>query len=260
MIAIASYNPGSRGAKALRDALRQKGYRCNILASPERSRYRQKASHFVINWGVSDQRYNVEPSLNYFSNVNDASDKSRAFNVLGASGVNIPQCTTDVQVAREWGRVMARTLLRSHSGNGLYYCDLRDGGELLTSYDGSPVRLYVQYIPKTAEYRVHVCGEEVADVQRKARQREVPDDQVNWQIRNHHNGFIFARNEDMGEVPQCVKDEAIKAVRALGLHYGAVDIGYHDRHGAVVYEVNTAPGLEGTTVDNLSDIIINRYI
>jgi D-alanine-D-alanine ligase-like ATP-grasp enzyme len=88
----------------------------------------------------------------------------------------------------------------------------------------------------------------VIDVQQKRRNTAIPDDKVNWQIRNHDNGFIFARSDI--SPPRCVTSASLAAVAALGLDFGAVDLGYNQKaKKCVVYEVNTAPGLEGTTVD-----------
>ena len=109
--------------------------------------------------------------------------------------------------------------------------------------------MYTMYIPKTTEYRIHVLGDKVIDVQEKKRNTEIPDDEVNWQIRNNCNGFIFARSDVVA--PKCVSDNAVRAVSALGLDFGAVDIGYNaKRDKCRVYEVNTAPGLEGSTLDS----------
>ncbi|MNJ09659.1 hypothetical protein D3C77_38070 [compost metagenome] len=106
-------------------------------------------------------------------------------------------------------------------------------------------------MPKKEEYRIHVFNGEVVDVQRKARKKDVPDDQVNWKVRNLANGFIFARGEEaLGNVPQDVLDQAVKAVAALGLDFGAADVVYNDKQGkAYCLEVNTAPGLSGSTLD-----------
>ena len=53
------------------------------------------------------------------------------------------------------------------------------------------------------------------------------------------------------------KNAAIKAVEALDLDFGAVDI-IETRQGEIfVLEVNTAPGLEGKTVESYGNAILN---
>lgn len=57
-----------------------------------------------------------------------------------------------------------------------------------------------------------------------------------------------------------IETEAIKAVNALGLDFGAVDIVTEKNTGIpYVLEVNTAPGNEGTTTQKYVDSII-EYI
>src|SRR5690606_32924060 len=72
---------------------------------------------------------------------------------------------------------------------------------------------------------------------------------VNFMIRNHRNGFIFQRNEIT--IPADVEVQATKAFEASGLDFGAVDVIWNEHEGrAYVLEINSAPGLEGTTLDN----------
>lgn len=91
--------------------------------------------------------------------------------------------------------------------------------------------------------------ERVLLVQRKARDRSVPDDQVNWRVRNHSNGFIYVRQDVVA--PTVVVDAAREVFAHTGLDFGAVDVVYNEqRASAFVLEVNTAPGLEGQTVQD----------
>lgn len=60
-------------------------------------------------------------------------------------------------------------------------------------------------------------------------------------------------------VKQKHRDIAHAAVRALGLDFGAVDIGEKADGTLVVLEVNRAPGIEGGTVEKYRDAI-NRWI
>ncbi|MNZ03502.1 hypothetical protein D3C78_201770 [compost metagenome] len=167
--------------------------------------------------------------------------------------VRTPEFTTDRYLAMQWldkgFTVVERHVLNGNSGEGIRLVEPtrneEDRGE-----DNKIERcpLYVKYVPKKQEYRIHVCGGVAVDIQRKARRKDVADDAINWKIRNHGNGFIFARNED-GITPPDVLVQAVNAVKALGLDFGAVDVIFNDKEQkAYVLEVNTAPGLAGETL------------
>lgn len=164
----------------------------------------------------------------------------------GGPTVSIPDYTTDIHIASQWigmgHTVVERHILNGNSGAGIR---LVEPGEENLSH----CPLYVKYVPKKQEYRVHVCGGEAVDIQRKARRKDVDDEDINWKIRNHDNGFVFARNED-GFVPPDVVVQAVNAVKSLGLHFGAVDVIFNDKaQKAYVLEVNTAPGMVGATLE-----------
>jgi glutathione synthase/RimK-type ligase-like ATP-grasp enzyme len=115
--------------------------------------------------------------------------------------------------------------------------------------------LYVQYKKKRDEYRVHMFRGGVIDVtQKRAVNQEDRTETFNRQIRNHGNGWVFCR-EDV-DPPDAVWGQAYSAVRALGLEFGAVDVIWNDHYQtAYVLEVNTAPGLEGTTLERYVEAI-----
>jgi D-alanine-D-alanine ligase-like ATP-grasp enzyme len=107
--------------------------------------------------------------------------------------------------------------------------------------------LYVMYRKKKREYRVHVAFGRVIDVQQK-RKRTNYDGTVDYAVRNHHTGWVYCREDVVDSTPR--DNLAIRAVDALGLDFGAVDIIYNEHLDAFyLLEVNTAPGLEGTTVE-----------
>jgi glutathione synthase/RimK-type ligase-like ATP-grasp enzyme len=168
--------------------------------------------------------------------------------------VRTPEFTTDRYQAMQWlGKgftVVERHILNGNSGAGIRLVEPVKEGEAMDEEVNAVQRcpLYVKYVPKKQEYRIHVCGGEAVDIQRKARRKDVPDENINWKVRNHDNGFIFARNED-GVVPPDVVNQAVNAVKALGLDFGAVDVIFNDKEQqAYVLEVNTAPGLAGETL------------
>ena len=72
------------------------------------------------------------------------------------------------------------------------------------------------------------------------------------------NGYVYTRGGIVS--PDGMGDLAIRAVAALGYQYGAVDIIYNEkRNQCFVLEVNSRPGLMGTTVERYADALINMY-
>src|SRR5690606_6670178 len=134
--------------------------------------------------------------LNKPESVRLASNKLETFKILDAAGVSIPEYGTQREAAfmflNEGHNVVVRHTLTGHSGEGIEILK-SEGLNRLHDFDTIPkAPLYTKYLKKDQEYRIHVFQGEVFFEQRKARKKEVPADQVNWQIRNHANGFIFA--------------------------------------------------------------------
>jgi hypothetical protein len=76
---------------------------------------------------------------------------------------------------------------------------------------------------------------------------------ANTYIRNHPNGWVFCREEVV--IPPEVIQLAEESVLRMRLDFGAVDIGWHPEFGVALYEINTAPGLEGQTLTNYANTI-----
>lgn len=240
------YNMNSKSAKALASALK-----CRRVY-PDR-KFKNPKDELIINWGFRGSvAFPVSNWLNQPSSVSLASNKLYALTTMRDFGVPVPDFSDDPSVAEEWDDcdILARYELHGHSGSGIRYIGKH---ESVHSYDIAP--LYVKYIKKKDEYRFHVFNGEVIDIQQKRKRRDIDNDEVNYQIRNHSNGFIYARDD---VYPHCtLADLARDAVEALGLDFGAVDIIWNERHGkGYVLEVNTACGLEGSTLDIYKNAII----
>jgi len=200
----------------------------------------------IVNWGSGACPFKVAKVINAPTKVAVSSNKLKTFQVLeGNKEVRIPPFTTDLEVAKSWitdknWKVAVRSLLNANGGRGLSIAS--------TVQELSKAPLYVRYVPKAGEYRVHVVNGVVIRCQKKVMPRgKVP--QGEWAIRNHENGFIFQLARG-GDVPdKQVFDQAIAACAALGLDFGGVDVIWNEASGkAYVLEVNTAPGIEGGTV------------
>lgn len=237
----------SNGCNALRNELEKRGHDVKYILT-KNSNYVPRGDHLIINWGRKQDV--LRQAINYNSAI--ASDKVACFNHLAEHAISAPDSTTSKQVAQEWtdegSIVVCRTLAKASSGRGIVLAH--------TSEEVVDAPLYTRYVKKSDEYRLHVFDGQVIDLQRKARNTDVPDDHVNWQIRTHDNGFIYMR--EGVEVPEEVNQLAIQAVRACNLNFGAVDI-IHNKHydSWYVLEINTAPGLTGATVESYATAIEN---
>lgn len=243
-VKIFTHNPHSEGGKALAGAL---GIR---RIKHEGSTWRPRTGDKVINWGSSQvTQFGPAEFINNPIHVAHSSHKLHFFENMGDvladdDRPRVPGWTTNRAEATTWftgedSKVVCRTLLTSHSGNGIIIAESED--QLVQA------PLYTRYVKKQAEYRVHIVRGRVVDVQRKIRD---PDrTPTNWQVRSHANGFIFVRGSD--ELPQDGIDQSLRAFNASGLDFGAIDVIIESRTGlAHILEINTAPGLTGQTVEN----------
>lgn len=239
---IYSYSNGSKGANLLAEALKVK------LIARQNSRFKGGKDKVVINWGASVLPEAVEASDVYNVNSWIASSKLTTFEHIKDKEYCPSFCTSKEDAIKMFDKkgavVVCRTILNGHSGNGII---IADKPEALVD-----APLYVLYIPKKEEYRVHVAFGKAIHLQRKARSKDVPDEKVNWKVRNHANGFIF-QQEGVECSPQVI-NAAIDAVEACKLDFGAVDVVWNDKNQkAYVLEINTAPGIEGTTVEKYKE-------
>lgn len=220
----------------------------------------KRGAKYVINWGVARHQHNTAGGGNCFNCLQAlqvASNKLVTFQKLkDIEGVRIPEFTTDRNIAYDWLRkdgvaVVVRTKLNGHSGDGIVLVSDKD-----SEIPAAP--LYVKYIKKEKEFRVHVAFGEVIDVQEKRKRKDLPEDfATNYQVRNHQTGWVYCR-EDIQE-PTGLRDMAIRAVLELGLDFGAVDLIYNVKRNEVyVLECNTAPGLEGSTVDRYAEAFVKE--
>ena len=251
------YKMGSRSVKELVDSL--SGYKTRRVKSD--GKYKPFRSHFIINWGNGSvplwyKRFislgmSVSKSfLNHPDKTKIASNKLAAFRKMKKGGVSVPDFTTDRKEATDWLKdsvIVVRKLLSGHSGAGIEIVEPK--GEI----PNAP--LYVRYVKKKAEYRIHVFKGKVIDAQHKRRKSGLEKEEIDTKVRNHDNGWVFCK-EDINP-PKEVLDESLKAMEALQLDFGAVDVIYNDYESkSYVLEVNCAPGLEGSTVTSYKDAIL----
>jgi glutathione synthase/RimK-type ligase-like ATP-grasp enzyme len=188
--------------------------------------------------------------LNHWGAVRIATNKLETFQKFTTANVPHPEWTCDTEVAQTWidqdFKVYGRKILQGHSGQGIIIFE----NETITSDKVCP--MYTKATKAGTEFRIHVGdgGGTIIDMVQKKKRSGFEGGTPG--IRNHSNGWVFARQDI--SVPELVIEAAKAAVKALNLDFGAVDIGYNHRENkAYVYEVNTAPGIEGTTLQKYVD-------
>lgn len=257
MIHLHPYKLGSASAKALKEYILERGHRAVIS-----HRLASNRPRFIVGWGAKPFDFN--PGNNRVMNDPQAtrilSCKKRFFEHVNVANPAItqfiPSWTADRAVAAGWGTtVVARATTTGSGGEGI---------TIVNEGDNLPVApLYVKYQKKTAEYRLHafkVNGEWVVKhIQRKVfvATPERPEP-LNWQVRNHTQGFIFQTEEG---APEAVTEATLAVCGAFaGVSMMALDVIYHaPSRIALVLEANTAPGLEGPRLNVYGDYIIEQY-
>lgn len=207
------------------------------------SRYSPKLNDLIINYGCSYWSFPgpVPLFINSPRLVSYSIHKGQCLHILKGGDVSCPEFTINSNLAEKWieeGKpLIARKSFVGSGGRDAEYMEQVPNN----------IREFVffsQYIKKSAEYRVHVINGEVVDVQQKRKRNGVDAD---FKIRNHDRGWVFCRN-DIDAPDEEVLKESVNAVSKLGLRFGAVDVIWNNHHRkAYILEVNTAPGLEGTT-------------
>lgn len=239
---IYSHGP-SESVKRLKESLRSEGIFCKSIKR-NNSNYRYREDHVVFNYGSS--RPLVFPTINDPSAVAKASNKLKTFQTLKeANFPNIPIFSTSMAEAEEWvsqGRVVyCRQILSGSQGSGIVVANSVE--ELVDA------PLYVMKVPRNLEARVHIFRGEVIDF---AAKKKRSGSESSNEIRNLENGWVFCRESVV--IPDEALVAAKEAVRLIGLDFGAVDICLN-RGIPRVLEINTAPGLVGSTVESYKNAI-----
>lgn len=231
MIYIYPYSSASKSAKDLAKQLGAKRIKL------KNSKFKWSPKKTVINWGHSSPPFEC---IN--KNTKNAIDKLKAFKLLAEHKVSIPKFTEDHNEAMAWvkkGRtVFARKTTTGKEGKGIV---------VLNDFPDTKTPLYTQYVNKKQEFRVHVFNGAVISVREKLLKKGLQPSR----IRNTNNGYVFGHARNLTEAKQtCLHVQAVEAVKALGLDFGAVDIIWNDHYGrAYVLEVNTAPGLSEVGIE-----------
>lgn len=184
----------------------------------------------------------------------DQRDKLTQYKYFRKNGLNFPWFSESKHEARErmWRNegtsILCRLTLRGQEGHGIVIADTPD--QLVDA----PV--YVEYQEKTLEYRVNLFRGHVVNVREKRRKNGVEG--LEPRVRNVENGYVFCIPR--GRTPLEVIEDAIHASKVTDSDIVGVDVAYNARTGQhFLLEVNSAPAMEGVTVDDYATAIIKEF-
>lgn len=205
----------------------------NLIADEDDTIFTNRGGRGDINWG----RYKANTALN--PDIRNVTNKRVMRELFKEHGVPMPKLVTGQEVYEElaplhdWEhgvRFIGRPDQHS-KGRGLWR--IATLGDLRTANRGTRKKKrathFMEYIEAPREYRVHIFKGKSIRISEKA----FNDDKSDYTtVKPEHN-------------VKHVRKAAKKAVKAVGLDFGAVDILANDTQ-CWVLEVNAAPGLGGS--------------
>lgn len=220
-----------------------------LVVSSRRESLEQLTSDLVVRWGSTKRLRQSIPEINSAEAIALSADKEAALKVMRDGEVPTPELTQDFPCI---GRSSHHT-----RGNGFWICMSRL--QMIEAARAGATH-FLEIYPKTKEYRVHVAFGMVLFVQEKI------GDSISNLIWNKKTGFSF-QVIPQSEWRKEIIEPAIKAVELLGLDFGAVDVMsdptkplfgflFNNRplKPVVVCEVNTAPALEGYSLEKYTSL------
>lgn len=230
-----------------------------------------------INWGLTDLGVSNIPNtpiLNHPLHIRRSSNKIETLRLLSANNIPSPIFFLSYREAYNYleanpkEKIVCRTLINSTNGNGIVIAKTLE--ELVDC------RLYTVYFPKKWEIRVHVASfpslstkdtnvafGEVIHISQKRRlsseeleSRGLLSERSKY-IRNLSNGYIYSDRLDSllsPELLEAIGMHCLETFRVLELNFGAVDVLISKNMEYVILEVNSAPGLQGRTLEIYSSV------
>lgn len=259
-----SYDNNSEGATLLQNKLRELGIISEFMPHTRTTLPNLGNKKCIINWGFQRPFPATILDLHIVNkpeNILNASNKKKCFDILKRNNISIPEYTINKEQAKQMltmdgrSKVYCRTTAHGAYGDGIIIAN--------TPREVVNAELYVRSVKCKREYRVYIFNNKMIDLVAAVRCESLPQGVTayNDDIRNWKNGWGWARNAVT--IPQNIKTKleeiSKKAITALGLDFGAIDIVRDYEDNLYILEVNTAPGIEGVTVNKFAEAIKEYY-
>lgn len=227
-------------ARALRDALRAEGF----------------PNGYSINWGVpmEGEHPYYGASWNYLA-ASAINKRSALLTLQGVEGVSVPRTLFTARQAftqlRSWqldglDEILIGRPSYHRAGEGWFPC--RTASDIENA-QGQGATHFTQWIPNARDFRVHIAfGRSIKISERVGAGHSAVEP------RNYSTGAVHQFPQNFGH-RRTLREMAKRAVEALGLQFGAVDMLWGPDGRPFVLEVNTAPRLTDPNSDTLT-----RYV
>jgi hypothetical protein len=144
--------------------------------------------------------------------------------------------------------ILIRTTLTGHGGIGIHKVFNEEEYQRFKGHYWTPL------LNVKKEYRAHILGGKISRLFRKVLQDQSVEE-GDYPIRNSHEGYHF-RLLDHASTPKLVSFCNSIAEKVMGKFY-ALDIGLLEDGSLMVFEANSAPGLNNNTVKDYITFIVD---
>lgn len=210
-----------------------------LLSCPLKKTQRRARLDVLLRWGSSEvfSSTTARLELNTAEAVANASNKARMMGLLASAG--------DIPLPRMAGRNISLDEIKDETGN--YY--IRSNAGVVrygNDFNHNTDAYATQPIPnKRREYRVHVFNGKIVAIYEKI-PHSLAENGTRPALFKSHNCHFSLVDPQRSRCDNVGQGIAIRAVAALGLLFGGVDL-VRTREGEfIVLEVNSAPGLNNT--------------
>lgn len=233
----------------------------------------QRNGTLIVRWGITGPDSSNAVVLNNSQAIHLAANKKTSLIHLSEFAddcLHVPRVYNNRNQIREWP-VVGRPI--QHFGGFGFWLFRGPGGidrmerrVRRRQTRKQPAEYFTSLVPVAREYRVHVFYDGVnrrryrvirTNEKVKVRRTGRYNEDV---VRNHRNGWVFefrhSNDPELVDVRKCAR----RAIRHLGLHFGAVDIGVTSSGTPYVFEVNTAPGLDDGGLRRYAEFIASQYL
>ena len=194
----------------------------------------------VIRYGTTKQR-TIE-AINTAEAIELAADKIRMKQKLLDEGIPTPKFTEDLPAI---GRP------RMHSAGRKYFLCKTPYEKRRAIRRGAED--FSEPIEKIVEYRVHMVNTKNITGALLVQEKSKPENAGPFDAWNHTKGGVFHVMK-RSDVDRAIVNMAMRGIKSAGLATGAVDIMVDKNENIYIIEINTAPKLEGYTLNKYMEL------